>query len=74
MSMLLGANATMVLMTACHVNSAAFFEDLLYAIKEDKQKSAVWIIQHLTSLYGNRVQQISAYTISAGHQNLDEDL
>ncbi|HJJ34539.1 MULTISPECIES: hypothetical protein [Methanocorpusculum] len=69
MSMLLGANATMVLMTACHVNSAAFFDDLLYAIKDDKQKSAVWIIQHLTSLYGNRVQQ--AYTLSAG--TMDED-
>ena len=69
MSMLLGANATMVLMTACHVNSSAFFEDLLHAIKEDKQKSAVWIIQHLTSLYGNRVQQ--AYTLSAG--TMDED-
>jgi hypothetical protein len=69
MSMLLGANATMVLMTACHVNSAAFFDDLLHAIKEEKQKSAVWIIQHLTSLYGNRVQQ--AYTLSAG--TMDED-
>ncbi len=69
MSMLLGANASMVLMTACHVNSVAFFEDLLYAIKDDKQKSAVWIIQHLTSLYGNRVQQ--AYTLSAG--TMDED-
>lgn len=69
MSMLLGANATMVLMTACHVNSSAFFEDLLHAIKEDKQKSAVWILQHLTSLYGNRVQQ--AYTLSAG--TMDED-
>lgn len=69
MSMLLGANATMVLMTACHVNSAVFFEDLLYAIKDEKQKSAVWVIQHLTSLYGNRVQQ--AYTLSAG--TMDED-
>ncbi len=69
MSMLLGANATMVLMTACHVNSAAFFDDLLHAINEEKQKNAVWVIQHLTSLYGNRVQQ--AYTLSAG--TMDED-
>lgn len=69
MSMLLGANATMVLMTASHVNSAVFFDDLLYAINDDKKKSAVWIIQHLTSLYGNRVQQ--AYTLSAG--TMDED-
>ncbi|MCZ0859821.1 hypothetical protein O0S10_01100 [Methanocorpusculum sp. MG] len=69
MSMLLGPSATMVVMTACHVNSAAFFEDLLYAIKEEKSRSAVWIIQHLTALYGNRVQQ--AYTLSSG--TMDED-
>ncbi|MDO5846014.1 MAG: hypothetical protein Q4Q04_03725 [Methanocorpusculum sp.] len=70
MSMLLGANATMVLMTACHVNAAAFFEDLLYAVKDnEKAKAAIWIIQHLTSLYGNRVQQ--AYTLSSG--TMDED-
>lgn len=69
MSMLLGPAATMVVMTACHVNSAAFFEDLLYAIQEEKSRSAVWIIQHLTALYGNRVQQ--AYTLSSG--TMDED-
>ena len=69
MSMLLGVNATMVLMTACHVNSAIFFEDLLFAIHDDKQKAVVWIMQHLTSLYGNRIQQ--AYTLSAG--TMDED-
>ena len=61
MSMLLGPAATMVVMTGCHVNSAAFFEDLVFACKgNDKAKAAVWIIQHLTSLYGNRVQK--AYT------------
>ncbi|MDD2470485.1 MAG: hypothetical protein PHY67_01390 [Methanocorpusculum sp.] len=69
MSMLLGVSATMVLMTACHVNSAGFFEDLLFAIKDEKQKAAVWIIQHLTSLYGSRVQ--TAYTLSIG--TMDED-
>ncbi|HJK11924.1 MAG TPA: hypothetical protein O0X33_07615 [Methanocorpusculum sp.] len=69
MSMLLGPSATMVVMTACHVNSAAFFEDLLYAIKDEKSRGAVWIIQHLTALYGNRVQQ--AYTLSSG--TMDED-
>lgn len=70
MSMLLGAQATMVLMTACHINSAAFFEDLLYVVKDDEQtRNAVWMIQHLTSLYGNRVQQ--AYNLSAG--TMDED-
>jgi len=69
MSMLLGPSATMVVMTACHVNSAAFFEDLLYAIQDEKSRDAVWIIQHLTALYGNRVQQ--AYTLSSG--TMDED-
>lgn len=70
MSMLLGPAATMVVMTGCHVNSAAFFEDLLFACQEnDKAKAAVWIIQHLTSLYGNRVQK--AYTLSSG--TMDED-
>lgn len=69
MSMLLGPAATMVVMTACHVNSAVFFEDLIYAIKDEKSRSAVWIIQHLTSIYGNRVQQ--AYTLSSG--TMDED-
>lgn len=69
MSMLLGPSATMVVMTACHVNSAVFFEDLLYAVKEEKSRGAVWIIQHLTALYGNRVQQ--AYTLSSG--TMDED-
>lgn len=69
MSMLLGPSATMVVMTACHVNSAAFFEDLLYAVKDEKSRGTVWIIQHLTALYGNRVQQ--AYTLSSG--TMDED-
>ncbi len=69
LSMLLGPSATMVVMTACHVNSAAFFDDLLYAVKEEKSRGAVWIIQHLTALYGNRVQQ--AYTLSSG--TMDED-
>lgn len=70
MSMLLGPAATMVVMTGCHVNSAAFFEDLVFACKgNDKAKAAVWIIQHLTSLYGNRVQK--AYTLSSG--TMDED-
>ncbi|MDU9375857.1 hypothetical protein McpSp1_04360 [Methanocorpusculaceae archaeon Sp1] len=69
MSMLLGPSATMVVMTACHVNAAAFFEDLLYVIKDEKSRSAAWVIQHLTALYGNRVQQ--AYTLSAG--TMDED-
>ena len=70
MSMLLGPAATMVVMTGCHVNSAAFFEDLVFACKgNDKAKAAIWIIQHLTSLYGNRVQK--AYTLSSG--TMDED-
>ena len=63
LSMLLGPSVTMVVMTACHVNSAAFFDDLLYAVKEEKSRGAVWIIQHLTALYGNRVQQ--SYTLSS---------
>ncbi len=70
MSMLLGGDATMVLMTACHVNAAAFFEDLLAEVKDDeKAQNAVWMIQHLTALYGNRIQQ--AYTLSSG--TMDED-
>ncbi|HKM41916.1 MAG TPA: hypothetical protein VJY43_05050 [Methanocorpusculum sp.] len=69
MSMLLGVSATMVLMTACHVNSAGFFENLLFSIKDEKQKAAVWILQHLTSLYGSRIQ--IAYTLSIG--TMDED-
>lgn len=73
MSMLLGPSATMVVMTACHVNSAAFFEDLLYAIQKhpdaEKIQGAVWTIQHLTSIYGNRVQE--AYTLSSG--TMDDD-
>ncbi len=70
MSMLLGPAPTMVVMTGCHVNSAAFFEDLLFACKENERaKAAVWIIQHLTSLYGTRVQK--AYTLSSG--TMDED-
>jgi len=69
MSMLLGPSATMVVMMTCHVNSAAFFEDLLYAVQEEKSRSAIWVIQHLTALYGNRVQQ--AYTLSSG--TMDED-
>jgi hypothetical protein len=69
MSILLGSSATMVVMTACHVNSAAFFEDLLYAIKDERSRGVVWIIQHLTALYGYRVQQ--AYTLSSG--TMDED-
>jgi hypothetical protein len=68
-SMLLGSSATMVVMTACHVNSAAFFEDLLYAIKDERSRGVVWIIQHLTALYGNRIQQ--AYALSSG--TMDED-
>ena len=64
MSMLLGPAATMVVMMACHVNSAAFFENLLYAVQDEKSRGAVWIIQHLTALYGNLVQQ--AYTLLSG--------
>ncbi len=73
MSMLLGPSATMVIMTACHVNSAVFFEDLLYAVQKhptaEKIRGAVWTIQHLTSIYGNRVQE--AYTLSSG--TMDDD-
>jgi hypothetical protein len=69
MSMLLGPSATMVVMTACHVNSATFFEDLLYATKDEKYHDAMRIIQHLTAIYGNRVQQ--AYALSSG--TMDED-
>ncbi len=70
MSMLLGPGPTMVIMTGCHVNSPVFFEDILYAIGEDAAlRGAVWIIQHLASIYGNRVQK--AYTLSSG--TMDED-
>ena len=70
MSMLLGPAPTMVLMTGCHVNSAAFFEDLLGAVKDNKTAlNAVWIMQHLTAIYGNRVQK--AYSLSSG--TMDED-
>lgn len=70
MSMLLGPAPTMVLITGCHVNSVSFFEDLLGAVKDDKSaKAAVWIIQQLTSIYGNRVQK--AYSLSSG--TMDED-
>lgn len=69
-SMLLGPAPAMVLMTGCHVNSVGFFEDLLGAVKDnDSAKTAVWIIQQLTSIYGNRVQK--AYSLSSG--TLDED-
>ena len=70
MSMLLGPGPTMVIMTGCHVNSPAFFEDMLYAIDGNETlRGAVWVIQHLTSIYGNRVQK--AYTLSSG--TMDED-
>ncbi|MDO5847108.1 MAG: hypothetical protein Q4Q20_02245 [Methanocorpusculum sp.] len=69
-SMLLGPAPAMVLMTGCHVNSVSFFEDLLGAVKDnDSAKTAVWIIQQLTSIYGNRVQK--AYSLSSG--TMDED-
>ncbi|HJJ48641.1 MAG TPA: hypothetical protein O0X39_06615 [Methanocorpusculum sp.] len=70
MSMILGSQATMVVMTATHVNNTAFFEDILAVTKDDeKVRSAVWILQHLTAIYGNRVQQ--AYSLSSG--TMDED-
>ncbi|MCQ2510961.1 MAG: hypothetical protein MJ116_10930 [Lachnospiraceae bacterium] len=70
MSMLLGPAPTMVLMTGCHVNSAGFFEDLLEAVGDNKTAlNAVWIMQHLTAIYGNRVQK--AYSLSSG--TMDED-
>ena len=69
-SMLLGPGPAMVLMTGCHVNTVGFFEDLLGAVKGDEAAgNAVWIIQQLTSIYGNRVQK--AYSLSSG--TLDED-
>ena len=63
MSMLLGPAATMVVMMACHVNSAAFFENLLYAVQDEKSRGAVWIIQHLTALYGNLVHAAGIYSL-----------
>lgn len=70
MSMLLGPAPAMVIMTGCHVNSVSFFDDLLGAIpNNDSVMAAVWIIQHLTALYGNRVQK--AYSLSSG--TMDED-
>ena len=70
MSMLLGPAPAMVIMTGCHVNSVSFFDDLLGAIPDnDAIKAAVWFIQHLTALYGNRVQK--AYSLSSG--TMDED-
>ena len=70
MSMILGSQATMVVMTATHVNNPAFFEDVLEVTKDDeKARNAVWILQHLTAIYGNRVQQ--AYSLSSG--TMDED-
>lgn len=70
LSMLLGPSAAMVVVTGCHVNSVAFFDDLLYACRDnEKVKPTIWIMQLLTSLYGNRVQ--NAYSMSSG--TLDED-
>lgn len=70
MSMILGSQATMVVMTATHVNNTAFFEDILAVTKDDeKVRNAVWVLQHLTAIYGNRVQQ--AYSLSSG--TMDED-
>ncbi len=70
MSMLLGPAPTMVIMTGCHINAVSFFDDLLGAVDDNEPaKGAIWIIQHLTALYGNRVQK--AYSLSSG--TMDED-
>lgn len=70
MTMVLGHSSTMVVATACHINAAPFFEDILKHTGDDEDKrTAVSVLQHLTALYGNRVQE--AYALSVG--TLDED-
>ena len=70
MSVLLGPPAAMVILTACHVNTVSFFEDLFSTVRDDpKYRSAIWCLQQLTSTYGTRVHE--AYSLSTG--TMDED-
>lgn len=70
LTMILGHGSTMVVATACHVNAAPFFDDILKQVGDDEEEqSAVSVLQHLTALYGNRIQE--AYALSVG--SLDED-
>jgi len=70
LTMILGHSSTMVVATACHINAAAFFIDIKKQVGEDEEEAeAIAVLQHLTALYGNRVQE--AYALSVG--SLDED-
>ncbi|MDG6250539.1 hypothetical protein, partial [Methanocalculus sp.] len=70
LTMILGHSSTMVVATACHINAAAFFGDIKKQAGEGEEETeAIAVLQHLTALYGNRVQE--AYALSVG--SLDED-
>lgn len=70
LTMILGHSSTMIVATACHINAAAFFTDIKKQIGDDEEEiEAIAVLQHLTALYGNRVQE--AYALSVG--SLDED-
>ncbi len=70
LTMILGHNATMIVATACHINAAPFFEDIRANIEDnEEQHQAISVLQHLTALYGSRIQE--AYALSVGL--LDED-
>jgi hypothetical protein len=70
LTMILGHSSTMVVATACHINAAAFFTDIKKQAGEGEEETeAIAALQHLTALYGNRVQE--AYALSVG--SLDED-
>jgi hypothetical protein len=70
LTMILGHGSTMVVATACHVNAAPFFDDIKKLVGDDADEmNAISVLQHLTALYGNRIQE--AYALSVG--SLDED-
>jgi len=70
LTMILGHGSTMVVATACHINAAAFFTDIKKQAGEGEEEAeAIAVLQHLTALYGNRIQE--AYALSVG--SLDED-
>lgn len=71
LSILLSPAPAMVILTGCHVNLVSFFEDLLGAVEENntEDRTAIMLIQQLTSIYGNHVQK--AYSLASG--TMDED-
>ncbi|MCQ1538328.1 hypothetical protein FTO68_04900 [Methanocalculus taiwanensis] len=69
LTMILGHSSTMVVATACHINAAPFFTDIQKQVGEEEEAEVIAVLQHLTALYGNRVQE--AYALSVG--SLDED-